>query len=70
MPTPSRSPTFFAKWWMNDRDLRPLDEILLTVMHIQPAGIDELDMEDYWFWIEAAEREIKRRNAMAARLAG
>ena len=55
---------------MNDRDLRPLDEILLTVMRIQPAGIDELDMEDYWFWIEAAEREIKRRNAMAARLAG
>ena len=55
---------------MNDRDLRPLDEILLTVMHIQPAGIDELDMEDYWFWIGVAEREVKRRNEMMQSLYG
>lgn len=39
-------------------------------MRIQPSEIDGLDMQDYWFWIEAAEREIKRRNAMMHSLYG
>lgn len=44
--------------------LRPLDEVLLTVLRMQPSEIDGLEMDDYWRWVEAAEREIKRRNAM------
>ena len=38
--------------------------MLLTVVRIQPSEIDGLDMEDYWFWIGVAEREVKRRNEM------
>ncbi|ONU48663.1 hypothetical protein A8E62_25555 [Burkholderia cenocepacia] len=44
-----------------DLALRPLDEVLLLVLKIQPSEIAELDMDDYWHWIDAAEREIKRR---------
>jgi len=43
---------------------------LLTALHMQPSEIDGLDMDDYWFWIEAAEREIKRRNEMMQSLYG
>ncbi len=43
---------------------------MLTALHMQPSEIDGLDMDDYWFWIEAAEREIKRRNEMMQSLYG
>jgi hypothetical protein len=48
----------------------PLDEILLTVLGMPPSEIDGLEMADYWFWIGAAEREIKRRNEREQRLFG
>ncbi|WP_267912145.1 hypothetical protein [Burkholderia pseudomallei] len=35
--------------------------MLLLVLKIQLSEIAELDMDDYWHWIDAAEREIKRR---------
>ncbi|KKI12146.1 hypothetical protein [Comamonas thiooxydans] len=38
-----------------------LDEILLLVLRLQPAEIDGLEMDDYWLWVGAADREIKRR---------
>lgn len=38
-----------------------LDEILLLVLRLQPAEIDGLEMDDYWQWVGAADREIKRR---------
>ena len=44
--------------------------MLLTVLRIQPSEIDGLDMEDYWLWIGAAEREIKRLNEMMQSLYG
>ena len=44
--------------------------MLLTVLRIQPSEIDGLDMEDYWFWVSAAEREVKRRNEMMQSLYG
>lgn len=44
-----------------DSVLRPLDEVLLLVLKMQPSEIAELEMDDYWHWIDAAEREIKRR---------
>ncbi|MEC5207387.1 hypothetical protein QF022_002343 [Vogesella perlucida] len=50
--------------------MQPLDEVLLTVLQIQPSEIDALDMDDYWGWIEVAEREIKRRNEMMQSLYG
>lgn len=53
--------TRFATWWVTDSQLRPLDEVLLLVLRLQPSEIDQLPMDDYWFWIEAAERELKRR---------
>lgn len=60
----------FAAWWMAEKTLQPLDEVLLTVLQIQPSEIDALDMDDYWGWIEVAEREIKRRNEMMRSLYG
>ncbi|WP_203234280.1 hypothetical protein [Burkholderia mayonis] len=45
-----------------DSVLRPLDEVLLLVLKMQPSEIAELDLDDYWHWVGAAEREIKRRN--------
>jgi hypothetical protein len=48
----------------HDAALRPLDEALLIVLGIQPSEIDALEMEDYWYWLEVAERESKRRNAL------
>ena len=44
--------------------------MLLTVLRVQPSEIDGLDMEDYWFWIGVAEREVKRRNEMMQSLYG
>ncbi|AOJ73566.1 hypothetical protein WS83_12505 [Burkholderia sp. MSMB2042] len=44
-----------------DSVLRPLDELLLLVLKMQPSEIADLDLDDYWHWIDAAEREIKRR---------
>ena len=41
--------------------LRQADELLLLALGIQPSEIDHLDLEDYWFWIRSAERELKRR---------
>ncbi len=41
--------------------LRPLDELMLLVMKMQPSEIAELDMDDYWWWVGAAEREVARR---------
>ena len=42
----------------------------IVSMSIQPSEIDGLDMEDYWFWIGVAEREVKRRNEMMQSLYG
>lgn len=41
--------------------MQTLDEILKEVMSIQPSEIDALDMDDYLFWVEAADRKIKRQ---------
>lgn len=41
--------------------LRQLDEILLEILRIQPSEIDALEMDDYWFWVECAQRKLKRR---------
>ncbi|WP_231753743.1 hypothetical protein [Burkholderia savannae] len=38
-----------------------MDELLLLVLKMQPSEIADLDLDDYWHWIDAAEREIKRR---------
>lgn len=38
-----------------------LDEILLLVLRLQPSEIDALEMGDYWDWVGAADREMKRR---------
>lgn len=51
----------FAPWWVADSQLRPLDEVLLILLRMQPSEIDRLPMDEYWSWIEVAEREIKRR---------
>lgn len=53
----------FATWWATEAQLKPLDEVLLLVLRLPPSEINALDMEDYWFWVEAAERELKRREA-------
>jgi len=31
------------------------------VLRIQPSEIDALEMDDYWWWVGVAEREIQRR---------
>lgn len=41
--------------------MRTLDEILLEVLRIQPSEIDALNEDDYFFWVEAADRKIKRQ---------
>ena len=66
LPTRKRCKTPFATWWAKDEELRRLDEILLLVLRIQPSEIDALEMDDYWWWIGVAEREIKRQNAAHA----
>jgi len=38
--------------------------VLLTALRIQPSEIDGLAMDDYWFWVGVAEREIRRRREM------
>ena len=38
-----------------------LDEILLLVLRLSLSDIGDLYMDEYQFWLEAAEREIKRR---------
>lgn len=43
---------------------------MLTVLRMQPSEIDGLEMEDYWGWIEEAEREVKRRNETMQSLYG
>lgn len=43
---------------------------MLLVLRLQPSEIDALDLEDYWRWAEAAEREISRRVEAAERLSG
>ncbi|MCM2494543.1 hypothetical protein NDN95_20865 [Burkholderia glumae] len=45
-----------------DAALRPLDEVLLVVLKIQPSEIADLYMDDYWYWVDAAERELKRQS--------
>ncbi len=40
------------------------------MLRIQPSEIDGLEMDDYWDWIEEAEREVKRRNEMMQSLYG
>jgi hypothetical protein len=64
------SPDFFSTALSHDAALRPLDEALLAVLRIQPSEIDALDMEDYWFWVGAAEREAERRNRQLQGLFG
>lgn len=31
------------------------------MLRIQPSEIDALEMDDYWWWVGVAEREIQRR---------
>ena len=47
--------------WGREAQLQALDEVLLIVLRIQPSEIDALEREDYRYWVEVAEREIKRR---------
>lgn len=44
-----------------EAELWTLDEILLLLLRLQPSEIDALEMDDYWKWVDAADREIKRR---------
>ncbi|QND84165.1 Uncharacterized protein ChrSV_1938 [Chromobacterium vaccinii] len=37
--------------------------MLLIALRMQPSEIDGLEMVDYWWWVEVAERELKRRSA-------
>ena len=55
---------------MAEEAFHPLDEVLLTILRMQPSEIDGLELEDYWRWLEAAERQITRRNAMMQSLYG
>ncbi|OHX19491.1 hypothetical protein BI344_18055 [Chromobacterium sphagni] len=59
----ARSPIVFAKWWAPETSLQQLDEVLWIALRMQPSEIDGLEMVDYWWWVEVAEREIKRRSA-------
>ncbi|WP_432719841.1 hypothetical protein R0382_003658 [Jeongeupia wiesaeckerbachi] len=43
---------------------------MLNILGIQPSEIDGLDMDDYWFWIGAAERKVKRENEQQRQLYG
>lgn len=40
------------------------------VLRLQPSEIDALDMDDYWFWVGAAEREIKRKQRLMQQMYG
>lgn len=60
------SQTAFASSWARAEGLQAIDEVLLIVLRMQPSEIDGLAMDDYWFWVGAAEREIKRRQRMNA----
>ena len=46
--------------------LQSWDEALLLVLRLQPSEIAQLDMVDYWRWVEVCEREINRRIELAA----
>jgi len=59
----------FGKWSATEETLRQWDEALLMVLRMQPSEIDALDLEDYWFWTEVADREISRRVEQAEQLA-
>lgn len=59
----------FGKWSATEEILRQWDEALLMVLRMQPSEIDALDLEDYWFWTEVADREISRRVEQAEQLA-
>ena len=60
----------FGTWLAEETNLKQLDRYLLTVLRIQPSEIDGLEMDDYWGWVEEAEREVKRRNEMMRSLYG
>lgn len=60
----------FGTWLAEETNLQQLDKYLLTVLRIQPSEIDGLEMDDYWGWVEEAEREVKRRNEMMRSLYG
>lgn len=51
----------FGKWVLPEPELLKLDEILLLVLRLSLSDIGDLYMDEYQFWLEAAEREIKRR---------
>ncbi len=51
----------FGKWVLSEPELLKLDEILLLVLRLSLSDIGDLYMDEYQFWLEAAEREIKRR---------
>lgn len=50
----------FATCWATEVSLKPLDEVLLCVLGMQPSEIAGLEMDDYWDWVGAAERKLKR----------
>ena len=47
--------------------MRELDEILQEVLRLQPSEIDALDADDYFFWVDAADRKIKRLKRAAGK---
>ena len=51
----------FVKWLIPEADLLAIDEELVVVLRLSLSDINQLDMTEYLFWAEAAEREIKRR---------
>lgn len=52
-------------WSASTETFKKADEWLLLVLKIQPSEIDGLELEDYWFWVNVAQREIKRLNESA-----
>lgn len=55
----------FAKWLASPDILKKADELLLLALKIQPSEIDALELDDYWFWVDVAQREVKRLNESA-----
>ena len=50
--------------------LQSWDEALLLVLRMQPSEIAQLDLPEYWRWVEVCEREINRRLELADKANG
>jgi len=52
----------FAAWLTVEKTFQEADALLLLVLKIQPSEIDALELDDYWCWVNVAQKEIKRRS--------